>query len=40
VAYILVVIGAIAVTEVARRTPLSLPLSGRPFRSTSKAKTA
>ncbi|MDQ1581143.1 MAG: hypothetical protein QOD05_1918 [Microbacteriaceae bacterium] len=40
VAYILVVIGAIAVTEVARRTPLSLPLSGRPFRSTSKAKPA
>ncbi|MDQ1582123.1 MAG: hypothetical protein QOF36_177 [Microbacteriaceae bacterium] len=38
VTYILVVLGAIAVTELARRTPLSLPLAGRPFRSNSKAK--
>lgn len=38
VTYILVIIGAIAVTEVARRTPLSLPLAGRPFRSTPKSK--
>jgi peptidoglycan/LPS O-acetylase OafA/YrhL len=38
VTYVLVIIGAIAVTEVARRTPLSLPLAGRPFRSTPKSK--
>ena len=33
VIYILVVAGAWGVTEFARRTPLSLPLAGRPFRS-------
>ena len=32
VMYMLVVIGAILVTEVARRSPLSLALTGRPFR--------
>jgi peptidoglycan/LPS O-acetylase OafA/YrhL len=31
VAYILVLLGAIIIAEVARRTPLSLPLTGRPY---------
>jgi peptidoglycan/LPS O-acetylase OafA/YrhL len=38
VIYILVVAGAVLVTEVARRTPLSLALTGRPFRAFRSPK--
>jgi peptidoglycan/LPS O-acetylase OafA/YrhL len=31
VAYVIVVLGAVAITEVARRSPVSLPLTGRPW---------
>ena len=31
VAYALVIIGAVLITELARRSPLSLPLTGRRF---------
>lgn len=37
VIYLLVIAGAIGLTEIARRTPLSLALSGRPFRRKQKA---
>jgi peptidoglycan/LPS O-acetylase OafA/YrhL len=36
VIYVLVIACAIGFTEIARRTPLSLPLTGRPFRAKSK----
>jgi peptidoglycan/LPS O-acetylase OafA/YrhL len=36
VIYVLVIACAIAFTEIARRTPLSLPLTGRPFRAKPK----
>jgi hypothetical protein len=31
VAYVLVIAGAVLITEVARRTPASLPLTGRRY---------
>jgi peptidoglycan/LPS O-acetylase OafA/YrhL len=37
VAYILVLLGAIIIAELARRTPLSLPLTGRPFTRRKKS---
>ncbi|MDQ1570918.1 MAG: hypothetical protein QOF79_1592 [Actinomycetota bacterium] len=37
VIYLLVIASAIAITEVARRTPLSLPLTGRPWRAKRSA---
>lgn len=39
VLYVLVVIGTVLLIEIVRRTPLSLPLTGRPYRSR-KAKAA
>ena len=38
VIYVLVVAGAWGVTEIARRTPLSIPLAGRPFRTRKPAR--
>jgi peptidoglycan/LPS O-acetylase OafA/YrhL len=40
VTYLAVIVGAILVTEVFRRTPLSLPLTGRPFRQKPKNQAA
>jgi peptidoglycan/LPS O-acetylase OafA/YrhL len=40
VIYLLVIAAAIGITEVARRTPLSLPLTGRHWRRKSKSRSA
>lgn len=37
VVYVVVVFGAFGITELARRTPASLPLTGRPFRAGMKS---
>lgn len=37
VVYVLVVVGTVALVEILRRTPLSLPLTGRPYRSRRRA---
>jgi hypothetical protein len=38
VAYVLVVVGAVAVTELARRSPVSLLLTGRPWRASKESQ--